>query len=101
MAFDLPLSRQLAKAGWKVKIRDKERLEDPHVTIIKGTICWRLNLRTRKFMDAGSKWKDIPEQLQSTIDAEANWNRLCQAWDAMYPNNQVEGEEEDDDGNAD
>ena len=59
MAFDFPLPKRLAKAGWKVKIRDKERLEEPHVTIIKGTNCWRFGLRSRAFLDAGGKWKDL------------------------------------------
>jgi hypothetical protein len=53
MPFDLRLARQLAKAGWKVKIRDKERLEEPHLTIIKGTRSWRIGLRSRAFLDEG------------------------------------------------
>lgn len=97
MAFDLPLPRQLAKAGWKVKIRDKERLEQPHVTIIKGTACWRLGLRDMTFLDEDSKWKDIPDLLQQIIEKTENWERLCQAWDGMYPNNEVAGEEEEND----
>jgi hypothetical protein len=64
MAFDLPLSRQLAKAGWKVKIRDKERLEEPHLTILKGTRCWRLSMRSGQFLDDGS-WNDLPERLRA------------------------------------
>jgi hypothetical protein len=53
MAFDLALSRQLARAGWKVKVRDKERLEEPHLTIIKGTRSWRVGIRSRAFLDGG------------------------------------------------
>ncbi len=91
MPFDLPLPRRLARAGWKVKIRDKERLEEPHVTIIRGTACWRLGLRTRAFLDQG-QWKDIPDQLRTAI--EVHWKRICQARDAMYPHNPIAGEEE-------
>ena len=97
MAFDLPLPRQLAKAGWKVKIRDKERLEQPHVTIIKGADCWRLGLRSRTFLEVDSKWKNIPDLLRQVLEKKENWARLCRAWDAMYPNNRVAGEEDEDD----
>jgi hypothetical protein len=97
MAFNLPLPRQLAKVGWKVKIRDKERLEEPHITIIKGTACWRLGLRSRMFLDEGCNWKDLPGQLRSVIEDKDNWERLSQAWDAEYPNNLIAGEEGDDD----
>lgn len=91
MAFDLKLSRQLAKSGWKVKIRDKERLEEPHLTIIKGTLCWRVGLRSRAFLDEG-RWKDFPDDLREAI--EGNWNRLCREWDAVYPDNPVPASEE-------
>ncbi|MFO0967326.1 MAG: hypothetical protein U0793_17345 [Gemmataceae bacterium] len=95
MAFDLPLSKQLAKAGWKVKIRDKERLEQPHATIIRGTDSWRLGLRTGEFMDEG-RWKDFPDDLRTTI--EENWRQLCREWDALYPHNPVPSEEEANNG---
>ena len=86
MAFDLPLSRRLAKAGWKVKIRDKERLEEPHLTIIRGTRSWRIGLRSGAFLDEG-KWKDFPDELREAI--EQNWNPLSREWDAMNPHNPV------------
>jgi hypothetical protein len=94
MAFELVLPRQLAKAGWKVKIRDKERLEEPHCTIIKKTATWRVGLRSRAFLDAG-KWKDFPDKLCEAI--EENWDALCRQWDAMYPHNPVLAAEDDDD----
>jgi hypothetical protein len=37
MAFSLPLSPPLRAQGWKVKIRDRERSEPPHVTILHRT----------------------------------------------------------------
>jgi hypothetical protein len=98
MVFHLPLPKQLAKAGWKVKIRDKERLEQPHVTIIKGTQAWRVGLRSGDFLDDGG-WKDFPDALRKAI--EHDWSRLCEEWDAMYPANLVIGAEElGDDENA-
>jgi len=51
MAFNLKLSRVLTQMRWKVKIRDKERVEDPHFTIIHGTVVWRVCLRDGRFMD--------------------------------------------------
>jgi len=37
MAFALTLTTALKRARWKVKIRDKETREPPHVTILRGT----------------------------------------------------------------
>ena len=51
MPIDFPLPTSLKKAGWKVKIREKETREPPHVTILRGTQAWRVNLRTGEFMD--------------------------------------------------
>jgi hypothetical protein len=94
MAFRLSEPRQLEKAGWKIKIRDKERLEEPHLTIIKGTDSWRYSLRSRNFLDEG-RWKDFPKVLRETI--EKNWVQLCNAWDAMYPHNPISTQEDEND----
>ena len=90
MAFSLRLPRLLAKMRWKVKIRDRERVEDPHITIIHGTQVWRVCLRDGRFMDGGS-WKDMPDGLQEAV--RDNWERLRTAWDGMYPHNLVRGDE--------
>lgn len=37
VVYELRLPPALQKARWKVKIRDKENREPPHVTIIRGT----------------------------------------------------------------
>lgn len=91
MAFNLRLPALLAKMLWKVKIRDKERVEPPHITIIHKTQTWRVCLRDGRFMDGGS-WKNMPDGLEQAV--RANWQRLCDAWDAMYPHNPVHGEGE-------
>jgi hypothetical protein len=75
----------LAKMRWKVKIRDKERVEDPHITIYK-TETWRVGLRDGRFLDGGG-WNDMPDGLQEIV--ETNWKRLQAEWDRMYPNNPV------------
>ena len=90
MAFNLKLPSLLAKMRWKLKIRDKERVEDPHFTIICKTTAWRVGLRDGRFLDGGS-WKDMPEDLRTVV--QANWGRLRAAWDRIYPHNPVSGGE--------
>ena len=89
MAYTLPLSAALKKARWKVKIRDKETREPPHVTIIRRTDAWRLDLRTGGFMDASPDPSVVPKELIELVKAEATWQQLCDEWDRMYPNNPV------------
>jgi hypothetical protein len=90
MAFNLKLPKVLAKMRWKVKIRDKERVEDPHLTVIHGTRVWRVSLRDGRFMDAGS-WKDMPDGLREHV--RKHWQTLRAAWDEMYPHNPIQGDD--------
>ena len=90
MAFNLKLPSILAKMRWKVTIRDKERVEDPHFTIIHRTTVWRIGLRDGRFMDGGS-WKDMPDELREIV--RKRWAQLHAAWDEMYPHNPVRGDE--------
>lgn len=94
MAFSLPLTAALKKARWKVKIRDKETREPPHVTILRGTRAWRIDLRTGEFMDDDPDPSDVPPELIEHIKVESTWQRLCDEWDRMYPDNPVAGESE-------
>jgi len=94
MPFEVALPGPVKKAGWKVKIRDRERLEPPHVTIIFKTEAWRLGLREGAFLvPPGGSWKDVPAEVRLAIDD--NWDALVQAWDAMYPENPVEGTDDE------
>lgn len=93
MAYTLPLTAALRKARWKVKIRDKETREPPHVTIIRGTDAWRIDLRTREFMDDDPDPAEVPEELIELITGEETWQRLCDEWDRMYPTNPVADDE--------
>ncbi len=95
MAFALPLSPPLPKQGWKVKIRDRERLEPPHVTIIRGTQTWRFSLRSGEFLDDDPDPREVPENLLSEIYQDLE--RLRFEWDQMYPENPVQAKEDDDD----
>jgi len=95
MAFSLELPALLQSEGWKVKIRDKERLEPPHVTIFRKRQRWRLGLRDGAFLvPPGGSWNDIDERVREVI--EAHWQLLCDQWDRTYPSNRVSGVEEDD-----
>jgi hypothetical protein len=95
MPYVLQLSQALRQAGWKVKIQDFERLETPHATIYRKTRKWRLSLRDGSFLDRGDKWSQIDEAVRAAI--EASWDTLCDAWDAIHPDNPVSGEGHDDD----
>ena len=92
MPVELKLSVLLRRARWKVKIQEKERREPPHVSILRGTNKWRMNLRTGAFMDRRPKPSEVPPALLDLI--KANWRWLCEQWDAKYPDNPVEGSEE-------
>jgi hypothetical protein len=95
--FELLLSAALRKARWKVKIREKESREPPHVTIIRGTYAWRINLRTGEFMDRQPDPADVPDEIIEYIKEDENWTLLCEQWDEKYPANPVH-EPEDNDG---
>ena len=94
MAYELAISRRWRSQGWRVKIRDKERLEPPHVTIIRRTDAWRINLRTGSFMDRLPDPSDVPQGLLDQVFD--GWDELVEAWDAMYPDNPVQPEDDDD-----
>jgi hypothetical protein len=94
VAFSLELPNPLATVGWKVKIRDKERLEPPHVTILHKRHDWRLGLRDGAFLvPPGGSWNEIDAAVQEVI--EANWQLLCEEWDRAYPTNRVHPEDDD------
>ena len=91
MAVELRLPNDLKQAGWKAKIQDKERLEPPHVSILRRTDKWRINLRTGEFMDRRPDPAEVPQGLLDFLDD--HWEWACDTWDEMYPDNPVEGDE--------
>jgi hypothetical protein len=98
MPYDLPLSRKLKAEGWKVKIREKERVEPPHVTIMHKADEWRLGLRDRALLiPPGGRIRDIDPAVMKAI--EDRWNELIEAWDTKYPENPVTSIEQNEDGN--
>jgi len=92
MPEELELPIGLKRARWKVKIQDRESREPPHVSILRGTDKWRINLRTREFMDREPEPSRLPEDLLDFV--RNNWGWACESWDAIYPDNPVEGEED-------
>ena len=99
MPLELKLTAALKRARWKVKIQEKETREHPHVSILRGTDKWRINLRTRQFMDAQPKSSAVPAELVVLI--EQNWEMICRMWDAKYPANPVASIEEFGNGDQD
>lgn len=92
-AFDLPAG--LASGRWKVKVRDKERTEPPHVSVLRGTQCWRWGLRERAFLDSEPPPRDVPKDLVQHL--ESKHAEMCAAWDEMYPHNPVTSKDNQDD----
>lgn len=92
MPFSLPLPEVWERQRWKVKIRDRERLEPPHVTILWRTRAWRLDLRTGRFLDREPDPAEVPKGLLDVV--RRHWPALQEAWDRMYPVNPVSGGEE-------
>lgn len=93
MVFRLPLPKKYQNEGWKVKILENERVEEPHVTVYHKKTVWRINLRDRTFLDRGGTWKDIHPAVQQEITD--NWNTLQREWDEKYPFNPVPCPEEE------
>ena len=92
MPVELRLPTVFRRARWKVKIQEKEIREPPHVSILRGTDKWRINLRTGKFMDRRPKPSEVPEELVELI--HSHWEWLCKQWDAKYPDNPVADDKE-------
>ncbi len=89
MPFELPLSKRLKSEKWKVKIRDQERVEDPHLTLLRNNdLVWRIGLRSLDFLvPPGGSWKEIDRGVEKAI--RDNWTMLQAEWDRMYPENPI------------
>lgn len=97
MPFELPLPKRLKAEGWKVKIREKERVEPPHVTILHKADEWRLGLRDRQLLvPPDGRIKDIDAVVMKIVDE--HWESLQEAWDAKYPDNPISSADEEKDG---
>lgn len=90
MAYELLLPDPLRSQGWKVKIFDKERVEEPHVTVIRKTRHWRFGLRARRLMDDEPPPNEVPREVTAAI--LASLDTLVEEWDQMYPHSPVNSE---------
>lgn len=77
-----------------MKIQDKETREPPHVSILRGTDKWRLNLRTGQMMDTTPDPSEVPDELLQILHTATNWRWAIDAWDEMYPDNPVATDED-------
>lgn len=93
--FDLP--HALAAAGWIIKIRDRERVEPPHVTVMHRARAWRFGLREGAFLDRIPPARDVPKLLRAQLKERCAEFTLV--WDLLYPENPVFSQDGDD-GNA-
>lgn len=93
MAFSLALPEPWASRGWKAKIRDRGRLDPPHVTLLHRTRAWRIGLRELRFLDDFPPPKAVPGEVYEFV--EESLQKLREAWDRMYPENPVEPEDDD------
>lgn len=70
-----------------MKIRDRERVEPPHVTILHKTNAWRYDLREPGFLDREPDLRQVPTDVLAEVHTELA--ELRAQWDVMYPQNPV------------
>lgn len=100
MPDPIELPRKLRARGWKVKIYDKERLEPPHVTLLRRERVRRIGLRDGGFLvPPGGRRRDIDPEVRAIL--EARRGNLRAAWDAKCPANPVSSSEGQGDGEQD
>ena len=95
MPYDLPLPPPWWAQGWRAKIFENERLEEPHVTVLAPSRvrAWRVSLRTAAFMTPpGGRRREVPAPIRRCL--RRNWRALQREWDCMYPGNPVGGRHE-------
>lgn len=92
MPFHFVLPQELSAQGWKVKIREKERVEPPHVSLMKRQETWRCGLRQQNFLDKRPPPRVVPKELVEFLTK--NLEQLILNWDLMYPHNPVNSQDE-------
>lgn len=88
IVYTLQMPKALRDNGWKVKIRNLERTEEPHVTILRRTTVWRYNIRETGFMDSEPDPRQGPDEV---IEHIANKLKTLQMeWDKKHPENPID-----------
>ena len=72
-----------------MKVRDRERVEPPHVTVLFKTVSWRFGLRELDFLDGKPSPSGVPSEIVEHLVACAVRCAAARAWDNMYPHNPV------------
>lgn len=93
MAQSFTVPEPWAARGWRFKIRDKERVEPPHVTVLHRTRSWRFGLRERAFLDDEPPGRDVPKSLIRELESRVD--EFAAVWDRLYPKNPVKSNESD------
>lgn len=91
MVYTLDMPKPLRDKGWKVKIRNLERTEDPHVTILWKTRSWRYNIRSTGFMDNEPDPRLVPGGVVDHIQEKLDLLRT--EWDKKHPENPIDSGE--------
>lgn len=98
MALNVSLPKREHSEGWRLKIRDNERLEPPHVTVLfKGTAIGRWGLRERAFLvPPACSLNDVPQAVRDLLGDDATFKAMCEHWDKTYASNPVGGSDDPD-----
>ena len=96
VAVRFPLPQPHEGRGWKAKIRDRERTEPPHVTVLFKTQAWRLGLREpigrrsqRETLDARPDPGNVPDAVTDHLLSDEVFPLIVTAWDRLDPHNPV------------
>ena len=87
MACTFNLPKRFKDQGWKLKIRDRERVEPPHVSLIHGIRTWRFCLRNGAFLDKVPPPRDVPAEVVHELVRRLD--EFTVVWDRLYPENPV------------
>jgi hypothetical protein len=67
MPCNLDLPEEFKTQGWKIKIREKERTEPPHVSVMMKEKTWRRGLREKLFLDKKPPARLVPAALKDFL----------------------------------
>lgn len=87
MAVRFEVPEPFNSQRWQIKIRDKERTEPPHVSILFRRQTWRVGIRDGQLLDRQPSPRLLPRALLDHV--RANLSTYGPVWDAHYSENLV------------